>query len=109
MFCRSGSLQIFRNYAAQCEEHTCYGTNHVLKQRNGRRSLGDFIGRAIRVHLRRYYNPVLLPVPITLYSDGDDLPDYSSSRSRIHEILLKLNFEEIDIVRSCKGFLDFNR
>ena len=48
-----------------------------------RRSLGDFIGRAIRFHLRRYFNPVPLP----LHSDGDDLPDYSSSRSRIHEIV----------------------
>ena len=48
-----------------------------------RSTLGDFIGRAIRFHLRRFFNPVPLP----LHSDGDNLPDYSSSRSRIHGIL----------------------
>ncbi len=48
-----------------------------------RTCLGDFIGRAIRFHLRRYFNPVPLP----LYSDSDDLPDYSNTRSCVHEIV----------------------
>jgi hypothetical protein len=48
-----------------------------------RKSLGDFIGRAIRFHLRRYFNPVPLP----LHSDGENLPDYSNTRSRVHELV----------------------
>jgi len=48
-----------------------------------RKCLGDFIGRAIRFHLRRFFNPV----PLHLHSDSDDLPDYSNTRSRIHEIV----------------------
>lgn len=48
-----------------------------------RKTLGDFIGRIIRYHLRRLFNPVPLP----LYSDGDDLPDYSHTRSRVHTLV----------------------
>eukprot|EP00557_Chaetoceros_sp_GSL56_P012576 CAMPEP_0176476674 /NCGR_PEP_ID=MMETSP0200_2-20121128/185_1 /TAXON_ID=947934 /ORGANISM="Chaetoceros sp., Strain GSL56" /LENGTH=926 /DNA_ID=CAMNT_0017872373 /DNA_START=723 /DNA_END=3501 /DNA_ORIENTATION=- len=48
-----------------------------------RKTLGDFIGRIIRFHLRRLFNPVPLP----LYSDGDDLPDYSHTRSRVHTLV----------------------
>lgn len=48
-----------------------------------RKTLGDFIGRLIRFHLRRFFNPV----PVPLYSDGDDLPDYSNTRSRVHTLV----------------------
>eukprot|EP00554_Chaetoceros_debilis_P016598 CAMPEP_0194126140 /NCGR_PEP_ID=MMETSP0150-20130528/59832_1 /TAXON_ID=122233 /ORGANISM="Chaetoceros debilis, Strain MM31A-1" /LENGTH=1500 /DNA_ID=CAMNT_0038819987 /DNA_START=214 /DNA_END=4713 /DNA_ORIENTATION=+ len=50
-----------------------------------RKALGDFIGRAIRYHLRRLFNPV----PVCLYTDveGVEIPDYSHTRSRIHELL----------------------
>lgn len=48
-----------------------------------RKTLGDFIGRIIRFHLRRLFNPVPLP----LYSDGDDIPDYSHTRSRVHKLV----------------------
>lgn len=66
--------------------HVCSRLNkHSLKISKSfiRRNLGDFIGRAIRFYLRRYFNPVPLP----LHSDSDNLPDYSSSRSRVHEIV----------------------
>lgn len=48
-----------------------------------RKSLGDFIGRAIRFYLRKFFNPV----PLALHSDGDQIPDYSKCRSRVHEIV----------------------
>lgn len=56
---------------------------------NVRKSLGDLIGRAIKYYLRRFFNPV----PIPLYSDKDELPDYSSSRSRIHCIIELKNYD----------------
>ena len=64
--------------------------DQITKQQNTtsnesfiRKSLGDFIGRAIRFHLRRYFNPV----PVPLHSDGDDLPNYSHTRSTVHELV----------------------
>jgi len=48
-----------------------------------RKCLGDFIGRAIRFHLRRFFDAV----PLHLRSDSADLPDYSKTRSRIHTIV----------------------
>lgn len=48
-----------------------------------RNILGDLIGRAIKFYLRRFFNPVPLP----LYSDSSDLPDYSNSRSIIHTLI----------------------
>ena len=48
-----------------------------------RKSLGDFIGRAIRFYLRKFFNPV----PLALHSDGNDIPDYSKCRSRVHELV----------------------
>lgn len=48
-----------------------------------RKSLGDLIGRAVKFYLRRFFNPVPLP----LYSDSNNLPDYSNSRSKIHALI----------------------
>lgn len=47
--------------------------------------LGDFIGRAIRYHLRRFFNPV--PYPSMELSESDEAHVYSKCRSRVHEII----------------------
>ena len=47
--------------------------------------LGDFIGRAIRFYLRRFFNPI--PLPYTKHSEEFPAPDLSFSRSRVHELV----------------------
>jgi|AntRauTorckE5430_2_1112549.scaffolds.fasta_scaffold01890_3 hypothetical protein len=79
----------FRKASIQYREELSFVIEQIRPSNNTlhisfvRNALGDFIGRAIKFHLRRFFNPV----PLALYSDSDDLPDYSTSRSRIHKIL----------------------
>ena len=49
-----------------------------------RQCLGDIIGRAIRFHLRRFFNPV--PISLHSYSSSEQ-PDYDFSRSNVHKII----------------------
>ena len=52
---------------------------------NIRERLGDFIGRAIRFYLRRFFDPV--PLCITAPSEKSSPMDLSNVRSRVHEIV----------------------
>jgi len=64
----------------------------TVAQSQLRLRLGDFIGRAIRFYLRRFFNPV--PVSLHTYSDAVQ-PDYSHSRSRIHELIEMAGDDEL--------------
>ncbi len=88
--------------ASECYRQEFDYIKHYVTKEGGqdatsliRKSLGDFIGRAIRFHLRRLFNPV----PCCLSSDSTDpkdLPDYSKSRSRIHEMIEMRDAEDDD-------------
>ena len=60
-------------------------SNEAILYLSLRERLGDFIGRAIRFYLRRFFNPI--PLPYTTHSDDFPAPDLSFSRSRVHELV----------------------
>ncbi len=85
--CYRQEFEYIKDYVA---DEDCHGAPSLI-----RKSLGDFIGRAIRFHLRRLFNPV----PCCLSSDSTDpadLPDYSKTRSRIHEMIEMRDSEDDD-------------